>query len=132
MLWPSSDELEQRVGEALRARTYGDLAELLADLPGDGRVAFAVSQATFNQWRCGAPVARAAVLGSGLLVAVTVALALVAVVAVLVLTAAAWWIALVLFSLLCCGSRRRLGWGRARPQSLGARQTQHARPTALR
>jgi hypothetical protein len=97
------DELEQRVDGALHARTYGDLAELLADLPGDGR-----GPIRRTAWRTH-PLARSVLLGAGLLVAVTVALAVVAVMAMLVLAAAAWWIALVLFSLVCCGSRRRLG-----------------------
>ena len=30
-----AEELEQRLGEALRARTYGELDEIVADLPGD-------------------------------------------------------------------------------------------------
>ena len=95
------DELEQRVDRALRARTYGDLAELLADLPGDGRVL------SPRAGRRTSPVARAAMLGAGLLVAVIVAFAVVALVAMLVLAVAAWWIAIVLFCLVCCGSRRR-------------------------
>jgi len=30
-----AEELEQRLGEAFRARTYGELDEIVADLPGD-------------------------------------------------------------------------------------------------
>jgi Flp pilus assembly protein TadB len=95
------DELEQRVDGALRARTYGELARLLADLPDGGRVLLRRAN------RRTIPVARSAVLGVGLLVAVTVAFALVALMVVLVLAAAAWWIALVLFWLVCRGARRR-------------------------
>jgi hypothetical protein len=100
------EELEERVEAALRARTYGELARLVADLPGspDAPRRWPRSQAR--------PLARSAVLGTGLLVAVTLALALIALVAVLVLAAvaltAAWWIGCVLFWLACCGSRRRL------------------------
>jgi Domain of unknown function (DUF1707) len=117
------DELEQRVDRALRARTYGDLAELLADLPGDGPVLL-----RSTRWRTN-PVARSAVFGAGLLVAVIVAFAVVAVVAMLVLAAAASWIALVLFWLVCCGSRRRLAWGSAGRRSVSARHAQRVGPT---
>jgi len=116
------DELEQRVDGALRARTYGDLAELLADIPGDGRVLL-----RSTRWRTN-PVARSAVLGAGLLVAVIVAFA---VVAVLVLAAAAAWIALVLFWLVCCGSRRRLVWRSAGRRSVSARRAHRVRPTGF-
>jgi len=116
------DELEQRVDGALRARTYGDLAELLADIPGDGRVLLRSAR-----WRTN-PVARSAVFGAGLLVAVIVAFA---VVAVLVLAAAAAWIALVLFWLVCCGSRRRLVWGSAGRRSVSARRAHRVRPTGF-
>ena len=118
------EELEQRVGGALHARTYGDLAELLADLPGDSRGLLRRSG-----WRTNL-VARPAVLGAGLLVAVTVAIALVALVAILVL-ATAGWIALVLFWLVCCGSRRRLVWRPAGRQSMSARHAHRTRPTGF-
>jgi Flp pilus assembly protein TadB len=118
------DELEQRVDAALRARTYGDLAELLADLPADGRMS---SQR--RGWRTN-PAARSAVFGAGLLVAVIVALVVVAVMVMLVLTAAAW-IALVLFWLVCCGSRRRLVRGPAGRRSVSARHARRVRPTGL-
>jgi Domain of unknown function (DUF1707) len=103
------DELEQRVDSALRARTYGELARLVADLPGPPD----------TRWRRPGgrkrTVARSALLGAGLLAAVAVALAVVAVVVLLALAAAAWWLACVVFWLLCCGSRRRLASGRPRP-----------------
>jgi hypothetical protein len=98
---------------------------LVDDLPGDGRVLF--RRAT---WRTH-PVAHSAVLGAGLVVAVTLALALLALVVVLVLAAAAWWIALVLFWLVCRGSRRRLVSGPARRRSLRARHAHRTRPTGF-
>jgi VIT1/CCC1 family predicted Fe2+/Mn2+ transporter len=119
------DELEQRVDGALRARTYGDLAELLADLPADGRV-----PSRRGRWRTH-PVARSAVLGAGLLVAVAVAVALVALVAMLVLAAAVWCIALVLFTLFCRGSRRGLVCGPARRRRVSARHVHRTRPMGL-
>jgi hypothetical protein len=119
------DEFEQRVHGVLRARTYGDLAELVADLPGDGRVL-----AHRAGWRSH-PVARSAMLGAGLLAAVTVAFALVALVVVLVLAAAAWWIAIVLCWLVCRGSRRHLVRGTPRRRSVSARHAHRARPTGL-
>jgi Flp pilus assembly protein TadB len=119
------EELEQRVERALRARTYGDLAELLADLPGDGGVLLRRAGRGTN------PAARSAVLGAGLLVAVTVAVALVAVVAVLVLAAAAAWIALLLCWLVCCGLRRRLVWQPAGRRSVSARRAHRTRPAGF-
>ena len=119
------EELEQRVERALRARTYGDLAELLADLPGDGGVLLRRAGRGTN------PAARSALLGAGLLVAVTVAVALVAVVAVLVLAAAAAWIALLLCWLVCCGLRRRLVWQPAGRRSVSARRAHRTRPAGF-
>jgi Flp pilus assembly protein TadB len=96
------DELEQRVDRALHARTYGQLEELLADLPGDGGMRWRRAGARTNS------LARSAMLGAGLLVAVILALVMIALAVMLVLAAAAWWIAIVLFWLVCCRSRRRL------------------------
>jgi hypothetical protein len=76
-------------------------------------------------------VARSALLGAGLLAAVTLAFAVVAVVAMLVLAAAAWWIAVVLFWLICCSSRRRLFWGPAGCRSVNARHVHRTRPTGF-
>jgi Flp pilus assembly protein TadB len=107
------NELEERVGSALRARTYGELARLVADLPRPPNTPW---QRPGGRTRA---VARSALLGAGLLAAVIVALAVVAVVVVLVLAVAAWWLACVVFWLFCCGSRRRLApgspWRRAAP-----------------
>jgi Domain of unknown function (DUF1707) len=117
------DELEQRVEGALRARSYGDLAELVVDLPADSRMRWPRAR-----WRTNA-VARSAVFGAGLVAAVIVALAVVAVLAILVLAAAASWIAFVLFWLVCCGSRRRLG--PAGRRSVSARPPRRVRPTGF-
>jgi Flp pilus assembly protein TadB len=118
------DELEERVDSALRARTYGELDRLVADLPGPPD----------TQWRRPGrrtrAVAQSALLGAGLLAAVTVALAVVAVVVVLVLAAAAWWLACVAFCLLFHRSRRRLGTGSPRPRAARPR-AHHPRPTGL-
>ena len=119
------DELEQRVDRALRARTYGDLAELLADLPDDG-----LGLLRRAGWRTSS-VARSAVLGAGLLLAVTVALALVALLAMLVLAAAAALIAVVLFRIVCHGLRRSLARGPAGRQSVSAHHAHRPRPTGL-
>jgi hypothetical protein len=119
------DELEERVDRALRARTYGELAELLADLPGDGRLFSPHTR------RRTSPVARSVVLGAGLLVAVIVAFAVVAVMAMLVLAAAASWIALVLFWVVCCGARQRLVRGPPGRRSVGARHAHRVRPTGF-
>jgi Flp pilus assembly protein TadB len=120
-----SDELEQRVDGALRARTYGQLEELLADLPVDGRVFWRRAGSRTNS------VARTALLGAGLLFALILAFVLVALVVMLVLAAAAWWIAIVLFWLVCRGSRRRLVPGPSRGHSMRARHAHRPRPTGL-
>jgi Domain of unknown function (DUF1707) len=119
------DELEQRVDGALRARTYGELAEFLADLPGDGRQSLSLTP-----WRTN-PVARSAVFGAGLVGAVIVAFAVVAVVAMLVLAAAAAWVAFVLLWVVCCGFRRRLVSGPAGRRSVSARHAHRVRPTGF-
>jgi Domain of unknown function (DUF1707) len=119
------DELEHRVDGALRARTYGDLAELLADLPANGRMPLQRGHWPTNL------AARSAVFGAGLLVVVIVAFVVLAVVAMLVLAAAASWIALVLLWLVCCGSRRRLVRGPVGRRSVSARHAHHVHPTGL-
>ena len=96
------DELEQRVEAALRARTYGELARLVADLPGGAEV----------PWRrSGRSLGRTAAVATAVLAAALLALAVVALVVLAVLAiaalAAAWWVACILFWVLFCGSRRR-------------------------
>lgn len=117
------DELEQRLDEALRARTYGDLAALVADLPADGRMPSPRTRRRTNT------LARSAVFGAGLLVAVTVAVAVVVVVAMLVLAAAAVWIGVVVLLLVCRGARRRQLWGPSGRRSVSARHAHRVRPT---
>ena len=100
------DELEQRVGAALRARTYGELARLVADLPGGAEL----------PWRRPTrSLGRSALVAPGLLVATTLAVVAVMLVVLVVLAivalAAAWWVACILFWVLFCGSRRRLASG---------------------
>jgi uncharacterized protein DUF1707 len=118
------DELEERVDGALRARTYGELARLVADLP----------RPPNTPWRRPGgrtrPVAGSALVGTGLLATVIVALAVVVVVVVLVLAAAAWWLACVVFWLFCCGSRRRLA-SRSHWRRAAAPRAHRPRPTGL-
>jgi hypothetical protein len=114
------DELEERVGSALRARTYGQLARLVADLP----------RSPSRRRGHTSPVARYGLVGAGLIGAVVVALVVVAVVAVLVLAAAAWWLACVVFWAFCCGSRRRLASGSHWRRAASPR-THRPRPTGL-
>jgi Domain of unknown function (DUF1707) len=123
------DELEERVETALRARTYGELGRLVADLPPDG-------DASWRRLRPDAMwLARAGLVGVGLVAAITIAVVLVAVVVLLVLAAAAaaatWWIACVLFWLLGCRWRRRLAAGSSRPREAGARHVRRARAAGL-
>jgi Flp pilus assembly protein TadB len=82
------EELDERVGLALRARTYGDLSRLVADLPGR------------RYHRSGAPVVFVLALRLlALVAAITVVLVVAAV-------TAAWWIACAVFWLTLRASRR--------------------------
>jgi Domain of unknown function (DUF1707) len=115
------DELEQRVDSALRARTYGELARLVADLPRRPNMPWRPSDGRTRA------VARSALLGAGLLAAVAIAVAVVAVVVVLAVTAAAWWLACALW-FLCCASRRRLASGSHR-RAVTPPRTNRPRPS---
>ena len=123
------DELEERVAAALRARTYGELGELLADLPRDGD----------GSWLRSRPgprtLARPALVGAGLVAAITIAVAVVALVALLVLAVAAvaatWWIACVLVWLLGRRWRRRFAGGAAWQRDSRGGHIRRARPSGL-
>jgi hypothetical protein len=99
------DELEERLHVALRARTYGDLRRVLADLP-------ARSMACERGGAAARPAARAAVV-----VALRVAVTLAIVAAVLVVAAvmAAWWMIWLVVWLAVCGRRSSSGRLGARP-----------------
>jgi len=92
------DELEQRLHAALRARTYGELGRLVADLPA-GR----------EPRRAGGSLSLAIALR------VAVALAVLAVVVVVIAFTAAWWVVWALLWLTLrgrhgparCGMRHR-------------------------
>ena len=91
-----ADELEQRVHVALRARTYGQLQQLLDDLPDAPRL-----------WRdrpglSGRPTTTAVVLavrGLGFLVVATVVIGL-------MVLAAAWWTLWIVVWFAMCGRHR--------------------------
>jgi hypothetical protein len=92
-----ADELEQRLHVALRARTYGQLQQLLDDLPvapGPWRGRRRVSARSTTA---------AAVLAVRLLVFVVVA----SVVIALMVLAAAWWLLWVVLWFALCGRHRR-------------------------
>jgi hypothetical protein len=106
------DELEERLHTALRARTYGDLRRLLADLPSKPMA-----------WERRPPEAMPAAR-TALAVAMRVAVTLAVVVIVLVVAAvmAAWWMlwALVWFALW--GRRSCTGRIGARPRARGVQR----------
>ena len=102
-----ADELEERLHLALRARTYGDLGRLVADLPSarpPARPSRSLARTTF------AVTVRVAVM----LVAAMIALAVIA-------ATAMWWLAWVLVWMVLSGRR----YGAARPRS-------KALPTSMR
>jgi hypothetical protein len=89
------DELDQRLHIALRARTYGELEQLVDDLP--------VAPGPWSRhprWR-----ARSA---TGLAVRVLGLVVVAAVVVAVMVLAAAWWIFWVAVWFAMCGRRRRL------------------------
>jgi Flp pilus assembly protein TadB len=103
------EELEERLHRALRARTYGELRRLVADLPGTR---------TQRRASTGLTVAK---------VAFRVALALVALAAVLTVLAvmAVWWLAWLVLWLTLRPRRYGYGWAsprsKPRPTSMGLR-----------
>jgi Flp pilus assembly protein TadB len=123
------DELEERVAAALRSRTYGELGRLVADLPRDG-----AGSRRSSRLGPGA-LARPALVGAGLIAAITIVVVLVALVALLVLAAAVvaatWWIACVLVWVLCRRWRRRFAGGAAWHGDARARHMRRARPSGL-
>jgi len=117
------DELEQRVDAALRARTYGELGWLVADLPGGIEV---------PRRRQRRRVARPALVATALVATGALAVAAVALVVLVVLAvaalAAAWWVACIVFWVVLCRSRRRLASGAAWRHRA---RVHRARPTGL-
>jgi Flp pilus assembly protein TadB len=99
-----ADELEQRVHVALRARTYGQLQQLLDDLPDAPR-----------SWRgrprvAGRPTTTAVVLAVRLLAFLVIATVVIAV----TVLAAAWWMLWVVVWFVMCGRHRRFASPRRR------------------
>ena len=111
------EELEDRVGAALRARTYGELALLISDLPGDSR------------WPARPRQVPPAVAGLVIVGVVAAAVAAVVLIMALVLAAAAWWALWVAFWVVCCGARGRLV--PARRRTARARRLHRTRPAGL-
>jgi Domain of unknown function (DUF1707) len=110
------DELEQRLGAALSARTYGQLDGLLADLPSG-----AVRPRERSRLAVGARSVAA--------VAVPVAVALVALLAlvtVVAIAAAGWMVWMLIWLLVCtgrCSARRR--------RHVSVRRVHRTRPAGL-
>ncbi len=94
----STDELDARLGAALKARTYHELDRLVADLPGK-RLAQRRSTGTARSLAGSHPVAATAIA----LAAITVAIAALAVVAMV----GAAWIAWMVFAWIFFGAKRR-------------------------
>jgi hypothetical protein len=97
------EELDERVGLALRARTYGELSRLVADLPGK------------RYHQSNAPAALILILRLLTIVAV------VGVVLVVAAFTAAWWIVWAVLWLTLRGSRWSGRCSRRRPPRLAHR-----------
>jgi hypothetical protein len=81
-------ELEERLGAALRARTYGDLEPLLRDLPGSARGSRSVARVSF-----------------AMVLRVAVVLAVISAIVVAAVVTAAWWIVCAIVWLTLRGGR---------------------------
>jgi Flp pilus assembly protein TadB len=123
------EELEERVNAALRARTYGELGLLVADLPPDGDPAWPGSRSR------GAALTRFALVGTVLVATITVAVVVIAVVVLLVLAVATLavisWIAFVLFWLAFRRTRRRRASDSVWRRDVGGRHVRRASPTGF-
>jgi hypothetical protein len=102
------DELEERLHRALRARTYGDLRRLVADLPAPARRGrTSVMPVTLT----------------ALAIAVRVAFVIAAVAAVIAVfaVAAAWWMVWLLVFTALRVRRAHIGWYAPRPRRIQPR-----------
>ena len=90
------DELDERLGSALRAKTYGELDQLVTDLPGVPATPRPRPRPT-----------RTPTVGAVFVVALRVAfvLAVLCVLAVAVAATVAWWLLIALIWLVAHGSR---------------------------
>jgi len=120
-----TEELEERLQAALRARTYGDLDGVLADLPAK-RV---------PRERRGTDVTPAAYAAVAVATRVLATLVLVTVVLAGVVLMAAWWLFWALAWFAFCAARRRSSRGFAGPCGWGgparARRARAGRPTRV-
>src|SRR4051794_16279422 len=99
------DELEERLHAALRARTYGDLRRLLADLP-----------TTPMAWERGRAVAKPAPrIALAVAMRVVLTLAIVAIVLTVAALMTAWWVLWVVVWFGLCGRRSAISRLGARP-----------------
>jgi len=119
------EELEERLHAALRARTYGELHALLADLP-----------AKPVPWeRRGMDVRPAAYTAVAVATRVLATLVLVTVVLAVVVLMAAWWVVWALLWFALCAARGRSSRGLAGPSGCGgparARRVRAGRPTGV-
>ena len=99
-----ADELEQRMHVALRARTYGQLQQLLDDLPDAPRLGRGRPRLS------GRPTTTAVVLAVRVLVFLVVATVVIG----LMVLAAAWWMLWVVVWFVMCGRHRRFAPPRRR------------------
>jgi uncharacterized protein DUF1707 len=97
------DEFEERLHLALRARTYGDLRRLVADLPG--------RSAQWDRARRPVPVTALAVA-----IRVAAVLVMIAVIVTVVAVMVAWWMLWLLLLIVFRG--RCYGWLRPRSKAL--------------
>jgi hypothetical protein len=124
-----AEEFEQRLATALRARTYGELDSVVADLPGDrpsrrnGRVA-----AERSRRRLPSP---SPLMLAGLVIAVPVIVAAVIAAMVVLMTVMVMWAVLAIVTWRVLGSHGIPGpWAYARRRQLSARRHAMSRTRA--
>jgi Domain of unknown function (DUF1707) len=114
-----SEELEQRLTTALRARTYGELDSVVADLPGDKPSRHGGSRKPPRR-RLPAP---SPLMLAGLVIAIPVMVAAAIAVIVVLMTFLAFWAVLAIVTWRVLGIRGfPTPWGLARRRELRARR----------
>ncbi|MEX2197092.1 MAG: DUF1707 domain-containing protein [Thermoleophilaceae bacterium] len=112
-----TEELDQRLEVALRARTYGELDGLVSDLPSSHPVPWGRPRARV------VPAAQAAF---AVALPILTTLAVVAAIVVVATVAAAWWVMWGLVWFFMCGRG-----GRSMGRRTSARAVQRTRPAGL-
>jgi hypothetical protein len=115
-----SEELEQRLATALRARTYGELDAVVSDLPGDRPARRGATRGAPARRRRGAP---SPLMLAGLVIAIPVIVAAVMAAMALLMVVTIFWAVLAMITWRVLGRHGLPGpWTYARRRELYARR----------